>query len=66
MTYEVTLLQWSNQDGGLRVLGRTRDAELVELVRGHLLGELEAGVGGPRQPDLRPIEGGRQTEGEES
>ena len=44
MTMEVALLQWGDGNSGVRLLGRSTASELVDLVRQHLVEELETGL----------------------
>ena len=37
MRLEVALIQWNDQGEAVRLLGRSGDAELVEVVRQHLV-----------------------------
>ena len=54
MRTEVTLLQWSDPEGAVRIVGRSADPDLIDLVREFLLEELDAPP--PSAPiPLRPV-----------
>lgn len=58
MGLEVALLEWGEGQGGVRLLGRSGDPELVDLVRQHLAERLApAASRAPtnRPPSLRPV-----------
>lgn len=40
MPTEVALLEWGEDRGGVRLLGRSADPDVVNLVRRHLMGRL--------------------------
>ena len=42
MTVEIALLEWGDRSGGIRLLGRSTAPDLVELVRHHLVSELQS------------------------
>ncbi len=43
MSFEVALLEWGEKPGaeGVRLVGRTRDGDLIAAVRKHLLARLQ-------------------------
>ena len=57
MQVEVALLEWAYERGGVRLLGRSSDPELVEAVREHLVQQLGSErQGGPAALRLlRPV-----------
>ena len=52
MSFEIALLEWSEEHGeeGVRLVGRTRDRDLITVVRRHLLARLQD----PSEPDEFP------------
>lgn len=56
-TYEVSLIEWPDgpHRGGPRLLARSEDRDLVELVRGRLIAEQRRELTRLRGPQLRPI-----------
>ena len=57
MALEVALLEWHDESGGIRMLGRCRDRDVVEAVRARLAARLSSD-GPPRRstpPRLRPV-----------
>ena len=55
MQLEVALLGWSESHGGVRMLGRSADAEVIRLVREHLIRRLEANEAAGSPPALRLV-----------
>ena len=52
MPMEVALLEWGTDRGGVRLLGRSGDPEMVDAVRRHLVNQLDE--------DLRPDDAAAQ------
>ncbi len=67
MRHEVALLVWNDGSGGesVRIVGRSVNEELVEIVRGHLVRSLAdaGGVATSRGPDLHLITGRDRDQG---
>ena len=52
---EVALLQW-HEGGGVKLLGRSGDRDLVDRVRAHLTRKLHGTVPGSAEANLRLVE----------
>ena len=57
MALEVALLEWHDESGGLRMLGRCRDRDVVETVRARLAARLasDGRSGRSAPPRLRAV-----------
>ena len=57
MVHEVALIEWSDATGGMRLLGRSRDPQVIAAVREHLADSFLPTAG--RSSDgLRLVRGG--------
>jgi len=54
MRHEIALIEWSDGDGGVRLLGRCADPRVVEIVQRHLVESIR---GVESRPILRALDG---------
>ena len=55
MALEVALLEWGEESGGVRMLGRSTDPALVEVVREHLTRRLSPYTPGDSRVPIRLV-----------